>query len=270
MSEMLGYQFVQNAILAGVLASLLCGLVGTFVVVKRLVFVSGGVSHAAFGGLGLFHYLGLPPLAGAAASALLAALVLTDRARAGNRSQDALIGILWAVGMAVGVLFMARTPGFAPNLATYLFGDILAVNRPLLIALGVFVAVVVLCVMLFFKELLAVAFDEEFARSQGVATRAFLLTLMALIALSVVLLIQVVGVILAIALLTIPPVTSLAVARSFRSVIVTSILVALVMTMAGLAVSFTWDLPSGPTIVLLGFALLLGVKSARRLGPSRR
>jgi zinc transport system permease protein len=272
MSEILGYQFVQNAIVAGALASLLCGLVGTFVVVKRLVFVSGGVSHAAFGGLGIFYYLGWPPLAGAAASALLAALVLSGRTPSQNRSQDALIGILWAVGMAVGVLFMARTPGFAPNLATYLFGDILAVSRPLLVALAVFVAVVLLGVTLFFKELLAVAFDEEFARSQGVRTRAFLLVLMALIALSVVLLIQVVGVILAIALLTIPPVTSLAVARSFRSVIVLAVVVALLMTMAGLALSFAWNLPSGPTIVLLGFALLLVVRSAEHLRrrPVRR
>jgi zinc transport system permease protein len=269
MSEMLGYQFVQNAVVAGVLASLLCGLVGTFVVVKRLVFVSGGVSHAAFGGLGFFYWLGLPPLAGATVAAVLAALVLAGRGRSGGRSQDALIGILWAVGMAAGVLFMARTPGYAPNLATYLFGDILAVGRPLLVALAGFVGVVILCVAVFFKELLAVAFDEEFARSQGVATRAFLLTLMVLIAVSVVLLIQVVGVVLAIALLTIPPVVSLALARSFRGAMTLAVVIALAMTLAGLALSFAWDLPSGPTIVLLGFGLLLVVEAGRRITRRR-
>ena len=264
MPEILSYAFVQNAVAAGVLASLLCGLVGTFVVVKRLVFVSGGISHAAFGGLGVFYYLGLPPLAGAAATALVAALALSGRPRPTGRSQDAVIGILWAVGMAVGVVFIARTPGYAPNLAGYLFGDILAVSRPLVAALALLAVVVLLLVALFFKELQAVAFDEEFARSRGLPTRPFLMLLMTLIALSVVLLIQVVGAMLAIALLTIPPVISLSLARTFRGVMLLAVAVGWFMTLGGLAVSFAYDLPSGPAIVLLGFALLIATALARR------
>ena len=172
MGEILSFEFVQNAIVAGLLASVLCGLVGTFVVVKRLVFVSGGVSHAAFGGLGLFYFLGLPPLAGAALSALVAAGALSGRRPQDGRGQDAAIGILWAVGMAVGVVFIARTPGYAPNLATYLFGDILAVGRSLIGALALLTVVVVVLVSVFFKELLAVAFDEEFARSSASWSRS--------------------------------------------------------------------------------------------------
>ena len=270
MREILTYEFVHNAIAAGILASLLCGLVGTFVVVKRLVFVSGGVSHAAFGGLGVFYFLGLPPLIGAAATALLAALALAGRSRTTGRSQDAVIGILWAVGMAVGVIFIARTPGFAPNLTTYLFGDILAVSKPLIAALAVFAGLVLCCVTIFFKELLAVSFDEEFARSRGLATRLFVVMLMVLIALSVVLLIQVVGAMLAIALLTIPPVISLSIAPSFRAVILGAVGIGWLMTMGGLLVSFSYDLPSGPAIVLLGFVMLLAVRLAQRLRTGNR
>lgn len=270
MREILAYEFVHNAVAAGLLASLLCGLVGTFVVVKRLVFVSGGVSHAAFGGLGLFYYLGLPPLAGAAVAALAAGVVLSGRPRTGGRSRDAVIGIVWAVGMAVGVVFIARTPGYAPNLATYLFGDILAVSRPLIGALALLALVVLVVVAVFFKELLAVAFDEEFARSRGVATRLFLVLLMAIIALSAALLIQVVGAMLAIALLTIPPVISLSLARGFRGAMGLAVAIGALMTLGGLALSLVFDLPSGPAIVLLGFALLLVVQAARHLRSGRR
>jgi ABC-type Mn2+/Zn2+ transport system permease subunit/predicted extracellular nuclease len=267
--EFLAYEFVQNAVLAAVLASLLCGLVGTFVVVKRLVFISGGVSHAAFGGLGICHFLGLPPLLGAGAGAVLAAILVSRGDQQGGRTRDAVIGILWAVGMAVGVVFIARTPGYAPNLTSYLFGDILAVSRPMLIATTLLVAAVLLCVLLLFKELVAVAFDEEYARSQGLPVQRLLTLLMVIIALSVVLLIQAVGVILAIALLTIPPTISLSRAHSFRGVIAQATLLGLLMTLGGLALSFAWNLPSGPAIVLLGFAMLL-VSSAWRSLARRR
>jgi len=257
LTEILAYEFVQNAVLVAILASLLCGLVGTFVVVKRLVFISGGVSHAAFGGLGICHFFGLPPLLGAGAAAVLAALLVSRGDQRSGRSRDALIGILWAVGMAVGVVFIARTPGYAPNLTGYLFGDILAVSRPLVIAMAVLVALVLTTVSLLFKEMVAVAFDEEFARAQGLPVRRLLMLLMVVIALSVVLLIQAVGVILAIALLTIPPTISLSTTQSMRGVILQATILGLVMTLGGLALSFAWDLPSGPAIVLLGFSMLL-------------
>lgn len=270
LTTLLSYEFVRNAIYAGLLASVLCGAIGTFVVVKRLVFVSGGISHAAFGGLGVCYFLGVQPLAGAAATAVLAALWLGSVGHGRERSRDASIGVLWAVGMAVGAIFIFKTPGYAPNLMTYLFGNILTVERGDVLLTLAFTALVIGLLVLFFEEFVAVAFDEEFAKVQGVPVRGFTTLLMVLVALSVVLLIQLVGIILVIALLTIPPVIGLMLTRSFIKVIFLSVLIGAVMTLGGLALSYGFDLPSGPTIVLLGTVLLLLVSLLRRVWREKR
>jgi zinc transport system permease protein len=269
--EMLSHEFVRNAIYAGLLASVLCGVVGTFVVVKRLVFISGGISHAAFGGLGVCYFLGLEPRLGAAAAALVVALVLGGgRRRAWVRSHDATVGILWAAGMAVGILFLHKTPGYAPNLMTYLFGDILSVERQDVLWTLALVVLVVVTVAVFFKELVAVSFDEEFAAVQGVPVGAVMTLLMALIALSVVFLIQLVGIVLVIALLTIPPVISRMLVQGFVAVMVLATLIGCVVTLGGLSLSYALDLPSGSTIVLLGTAGLPLAALAQRLLQRRR
>jgi zinc transport system permease protein len=276
MLELLAYDFLRNAVLVGLLASVLCGVVGTFVVVKRLVFLAGGVAHAAFGGLGVFYFLGADPRIGAVATAVLAGLALANPGQAGpasgqarGRSHDALIGILWAVGMAFGVAFLAKIPGYAPNLLAYLFGDILTVRTgDVLLTFGL-VVLVLLALLLYFKESVAVAFDEEYAAVQGVPVRRVRTVLMLLTALSVVFLLQLVGLILVIALLTIPPVIALRLVRSFPAVIAVAVGVGVVMTQGGLALSYAYDLPSGPAIVLLGAALLVVVDLARRAGNQR-
>ncbi len=260
----LSYGFVQHAILAGVLAAILCGVIGPFVVVKRLAFIGGGISHAAFGGLGLCFFLGIQPIWGAIAVSLLFAVLLglTDTEKI--RSQDALIGVLWAAGVAVGILFIAKTPGYAPNLMTYLFGNILLVTKTdVWITFGLS-AVVLATVALFYKGLVAVAFDEVFARVQGAPVRFLRTLLLVLMALVVVILIQIVGIILVIALLTIPPVIALMLCRDLKWVIATSVGLGIAMTLAGLVVSYEADLPSGPAIILLGTAMLLAVYSVRR------
>ncbi|HXT19358.1 MAG TPA: iron chelate uptake ABC transporter family permease subunit, partial [Thermoanaerobaculia bacterium] len=247
------------------LASVLCGIVGTFVVVKRLVFISGGISHAAFGGLGICHYLGVDYRLGAGAVAVASALALAGAGRGRGRSHDATIGILWAVGMAVGIVFLHLTPGYAPNLQTYLFGNILTVTaQDVRLTFG-FVAVLVLFLALFWKELVAVAFDEAFAAVQGVPVRLVLAALMVAVALAVVFLIQLVGTLLVIALLTIPPALALRLVDGFFAVMVTATLAGALMTVGGLVVSYAFDLPSGPAIVLLGAALLLAADGWRRL-----
>jgi zinc transport system permease protein len=256
LSNALSYQFVQNALLAGLLASIQCGVIGAFVVVKRLVFVSGGISHAAFGGMGIAYFLGAAPILGAVLSAGACALLLGTAGSDRFRSHDALIGVLWAVGMAVGIVFIQLTPGYAPDLMAYLFGDILAVTpRALAIAAVLDVAVLGL-VFLLFKELVAVSFDEPFAAVQGVNVRVIFSTLMLLIALSVVGLIQVVGIILVIALLSIPPLIALRFTRSFSALLAGSVSAGLVMTLLGLALAYRYDLPSGPAIILTGASLL--------------
>jgi len=274
--DLLAYDFLRNAVLVGLLASVLCGIIGTFVVVKRLVFLAGGVAHAAFGGLGVAYFLGADPRLGAAITAALAGLALANPARAGalqsgrGRSDDALIGILWAAGMAFGVVFLAKVPGYAPNLMAYLFGDILTVRTvDVLLALGAAVLVAVFF-LLFFKESVAVAFDEEYAAIQGVPVRWVRVVLMLLTALSVVFLLQLVGLILVIALLTIPPVIALRLATSFPAVIALAIGIGAVITEGGLALAYIYDLPAGPAIVLLGVALLLIIDLTRRAGGRGR
>ena len=261
--------FVRHALLAALLASVLCGVVGTFVVVKRLVFVSGGISHAAFGGLGLCYFLGVDYRWGAGAAAVACALALARSGQGRGRSHDAVIGILWAVGMALGVVFVHLTPGYAPNLMTYLFGNILTVEARDVAAAAVLVVVVAAAFAVFYKETVAVAFDEEFAAVQGVPVRLATTAILLLTALSVVFLIQLVGIILVMALLTIPPVVALMLFRRFFAVVAASTALGAVMTVGGFALSYATDLPSGPAMVLFGTAVLLVVSGTRRVARRR-
>jgi zinc transport system permease protein len=261
----LSYEFLRNAVFAGVLAAVLCGVVGPFVVVKRLAFLSDGISHAAFGGMGICFYFGLDPLLGAVAVALACAVTLGLLDTEAIRSYDSVIGVLWAVGLAVGIVFVYKTPGYAPNLMTYLFGNILLVSRHDLAVLMVLAVSVLLILAVFFKGIVAVAFDEVFARVQGAPVRVLMSLLLTMIALSVVILIQVVGIILVVALLTIPPVICLMFLHDLRRVILGSVLIGVAMTLGGLALSYAYDLPSGPAIILLGAAFLAVVYAGRKV-----
>jgi zinc transport system permease protein len=257
--------FFRHALLAAALASVLAGVVGTFVVLKRLVAISGGVAHAAFGGLGVAYWAGISPRLGAVAVAALSAIGLgfLDGERA--RRQDAVIGVLWAVGMATGLVFLHWTPGYAPNLLGYLFGDILMVTPADLLLAAVADVVLLVLLVLVGRELLAVAFDEESARLQGVPARFYSILMLLLVALSVVVLLQLVGIVLVIALVTIPSLVAQRLVRSFVASLIAAVSVALVVTVGGLLLAYRLDLPSGPVMVLFG-ALLLG---AAQLVPRR-
>lgn len=268
LSDALSYEFLQNALLAGVLAAVLCGVIGTFVVIKRLAFISDGISHAAFGGMGVCFFLGIDPVLGAVPVALACAVALGTVDTETIRSYDSVIGVLWAVGLAVGIVFVYKTPGYAPNLMNYLFGNILMVSRRDVVTILGLAASVLLILLLFWKGLVAVAFDEVFARVQGLPVRLLMILLLTMIALSVVILIQVVGIILVVALLTIPPVLSMMLWKDLRAVMLASVVVGVGITLGGLGLSFAYDLPSGPAIILLGAVLLLVAYAARRL--SRR
>jgi zinc transport system permease protein len=263
--DALSYEFLRHALVAGVLASVLCGIIGTFVVVKKLAFISDGISHAAFGGMGVCFFLGVDPLLGAIPVALVCALLLGAVDRETIRSYDALIGVLWSVGMAVGVVFVYKTPGYAPNLMTYLFGNILLVTRRDLVAILVLACSVLAALFLFRKGIVAVAFDEVFARVRGVRVRLLMSLLLGMIALTVVILIQVVGIILVVALLTIPSVISLMLWKDLRSVLLSSVLIGVGITLGGLVLSFYFDLPSGPAIILLGAVGMVGVYGMKKL-----
>jgi len=272
MLEALQYEFMRNALLAGFLASVACGVIGTYVVVKRAVFISGGIAHAAFGGIGLGYLIGISPVLGAMIFTPASALGMGLITRKTRLPEDTAIGILWATGMALGIIFIGLAPGYAPDLFSYLFGNILTVPTADLALMLALDAVIIIIVLALYKEFLALSFDEEFSQVVGVPVGALYLLLLCLIALTVVVLIRVVGIILVIALLTIPP----ALARQFTSnlirMMLLSVLFSFIFASGGLWLSYELDLASGATIILLGgitFLLSLGFSRLLRKKAGR-
>jgi zinc transport system permease protein len=254
MLEALQFEFMRNAILAGLLASVACGIIGTLVVVNRIVFISGGIAHAAYGGIGFAFFMGLPSMAGTLGfslimSAVMAAVTLKTRDRS-----DTVIGVLWAFGMALGVILIDLTPGYNADLMSYLFGSILMVSEnDLWLMLGLN-AVIVLVTGYFYNDFLAMSYDEEFARLRGVPVRFFYFLLLGMIAVSIVMIIRVVGLILVIALLTIPPYIAEKYSDSLLKMMFFSTLLSAVFTLIGLWLSYSFNLTSGATIIMTGAA----------------
>jgi zinc transport system permease protein len=268
MSEFLGalssQGFLQHALLAALLASMGCGIVGTFVVVKRIGYLAGGIAHTVLGGMGIAYYLGADPRGGAAVAAIAAALVIGWVSLRWKQQEDIIIGALWAVGMAVGIVFISRTPGYNVDLMSYLFGNILMVGRGDLFLMAGLDATVAVLVALFYKQLLAVCFDEEFARIRGVRVNAIYLLLLCMVAVTVVSLIQVVGLILVIALFTLPAAIAGQFVRSVAAMMLVACVLGAVFGVTGLAVSYATNLPSGAIIILLaGVAYLVSLAIAR-------
>ena len=256
----LQYEFMQNALMGSVLVALMCAITGTFIVIKRLVFLSGGISHGAFAGLGAAYYFGINPMLGAMVFAVLSAIAISRVILKQSQPADATIGIFWATGMATGALFVFITPGYAPDLMPYLFGDILTISRQQLIWMAIFSGLSLLLTFLLFRQLLAVSFDDEFARLRGLPVVTLMIILLVMNSIAIVMMIQAVGIILVMALLTIPPLIGLALAADVRRVMYYAFASALLITVGGLMLSFLLDLPSGPAIVLLGASLLVLVK----------
>lgn len=248
--SILQYSFMQYALLAALLAGIACGIVGSYVVAKRIVFISGGISHAAFGGIGIGYFIGLNPILTAIPFSLLSAIGIGLISRRTKVYIDTTIGAFWAVGMAIGILFVALTPGYAPDLFSYLFGNILTVSPSDLKLMLILDIVIVLTTFLFYKEFLAICFDEEFAEVMGMPVEGLYLLLLCLVALSVVVLIRIVGIILVIALLTIPSAVVKRFAHSLKQLMFFSIISATILTIIGIWLSYLLNLPSGATIVL--------------------
>jgi len=249
--------FMQHAFLTGILASLACGIIGSYVVVKRIVFISGGISHSVLAGMGLAYYLGYHPLLGAVLFAILAALLIGVISLRARQREDTIIGAVWAIGMAAGLIFISRTPGYNADLMSYLFGNILMVSRGDLMIIAVLDGLIVLLVFLFYKQFLAVCFDEEYARLQGIRVDAVYLLLLCLTALTIVVLIQVVGIILVLALLTLPAAAASHYARSLLPMMIIATGVGMVCTSAGLFLSYEPNLPTGATIVMTAGVIYL-------------
>ena len=258
--EALQYTFMRNALLAGVLVSVACGIVGTLVVVNRIVFISGGIAHAAYGGIGLGYYLKVNPVLGAIVFSLAAALGMGAVQRKTRQRADTIIGVMWAIGMAVGILFVDLSEGYKADLMSYLFGSILAVpSSDLWIMLGLDMLIIAL-VVLFYKELLAISYDETFATVENVPVDAIYLVLVCMIALTVIMMMRVVGLIMVIAMLTMPAAISGQYARDIKRMMVLSSVLGVAFTVAGLFLSYALNLTSGATIILVsGTAYLLSM-----------
>ncbi|MDD5605293.1 MAG: metal ABC transporter permease [Dehalococcoidales bacterium] len=257
MIELLQYQFMQHAIIAGLLSAIACGVIGSFVVVKRMVSISGGIAHASFGGIGLGYLLGFNPVTGALAFSLGAAVIMGTISKKTRLSADTSIGVLWATGMALGVIFISLAPGYAPDLFSYLFGNILTVPRSDIILMSILDGVILLVVFMFYKEFSALSFDEEFTHIIGVPTFALYLLLLCLIALTIVVLIRAVGIVLVIALITIPAAIAYQFTKRLKNMMLLAVILGIVFTTAGLWLSYQLDIASGATIIIVSASTLL-------------
>ncbi len=265
--------FMMYALLTGLLASVACGVVGAYVVARRITYLAGGIAHCVLGGMGAAMYcrraLGwgwvdpiwgrqwVTPLTGAILAALTAAAIIGVVTLRFKQREDTVISALWSAGMAIGVLFIAKTPGYQQDLMSYLFGNILMVTADDLQLIVVLDVVVVAVSLLFYKQFLAVCFDEEFTRTRGVNVEAYYLLLLGLTAMTVVLLVSVVGIVMVIALLTLPVAVAGLFARRLWQVMVLAVALSMIFTTAGLALSYKPDLPSGATIIVLAASVYL-------------
>jgi len=251
MAEIFQYQFVQHAILASVFGSIVCGIIGVIIVEKKLVMMSGGIAHISYGGVGLGYLLGFEPIIGAFLISAAAALGIGHIKRRGGTRSDVVIGMFWSFGMALGILFISLMPGYPPDLSSYLFGSILSVTLGDLYLIGSLTGIIILVIVLFFEYWKAYLFDEEFAAILGIKTGFLEYLLYLLIAMSVVVLIRVVGIILILALLTAPTAISSLFFKGLKSRMVFSAFLGMFFCLAGLWMSYSLNIPSGATIVIL-------------------
>ncbi|MBP7770146.1 MAG: metal ABC transporter permease [Aliarcobacter sp.] len=260
MFEVLQYDFIQNALIAGVLISIAAGIIGSLVVVNKITFLTGGIAHSSYGGIGLAIYLGLPVLFGATVFAVLTAVIIAFITLNNRNRIDAIIGMMWASGMAIGIIFVDLTPGYNVDLMSYLFGSIIAVSSDDLIYMTVLDIFIISIVVFFYKQILAVSYDSEFATLRGINVKFFYTLILILAALCVVAAIKAVGLILVIALLTIPTYLAESFASRLSTMMVISSILATIFTILGLVVSYVYDISSGASIIMVAVVILAFVK----------
>jgi len=271
LSDLPRYPFLQYALITGVLASIACGIIGSYVVTKRISYIAGSIAHTVLGGLGaaryfqtVYHWEWFHPLYGAIFAALISAVIIGLVSMRAKQREDTVIGSLWAVGMATGILFIYKTPGYNEDLMSYLFGSILMVSPQDLWMIAGLDILVVITGVLFYNQFLALCFDEEYARLRGVHVEFYYLALLCLTALTVVLLVTVVGIVMVIALITLPAAVAGELTKRLQHMMALSTVLTVLFTTAGLAVSYGPDLPAGATtIIIAGTTYLLVVSGLR-------
>ena len=260
-AEIFQYQFLAHAALACLLCGIACGIIGTYVVCRRLVFLSGGITHASFGGIGMAYYFGANPLLGALIFAILSAWGIETFTSRKQIREDSAIGLIWSLGMAIGIIFIYLTPGYAPNLMSFLFGNILSVTSTDIIWMAIVDAFILLIFATMYRPILYVAFDREYARSQNFPTRIVSYLMATLVAITIVISIRVVGIVLLISLLTILAVIGNLISKSFNRILIYGSVIAALSAFAGLYISYKTNIPSGASTIFVLTLTLIAVKT---------
>lgn len=269
-SELLQYAFFRNALLGSLFASIACGIIGTYVVSRRLVFISGGITHASFGGLGIGFYFSLPPILSAMAFSVLSAFGIQWLSRRQGVREDSAIAVFWSLGMALGIVLTFLTPGYSPNLSEYLFGNILTITQTDIAALVVLSLILLLFFALFYHAIVSVSFDTEFAQTRRVPTQFIEYTMMLFIAVTIVLSIRLVGIVLLMSLITVPQMTANLFTVNYSKIIILSILFSFAGCVAGLFLSYYLNVPSGAFIIFVLIVMFFMAKAVQALVKQNR
>jgi zinc transport system permease protein len=256
-SAILEYSFMRNAVLAAMLASIVVGIIGTIAIEKKLISMSGGIAHASFGGIGLGYFLGIEPILTGIAFAVASSLLISKMPEKAKMKADTITGILWSFGMALGILFISLTPGYMPDMTSYLFGNILSVKNSYLYYMAAFTLVVVILFAMIYHHLMIYLFDEEYAAARGIHTGLLQTVVFLILPIGIIVLIKVVGIILTISLMTIPVSIAKILFRSVRKVILFAMLFAFGFSMVGLTISYYVNIPSGVAIIVLSTLVYL-------------
>ena len=260
-SDILRYEYLANALLAAIFAGITCGIVGTYIVSRRMVFLCGGITHSSFGGLGIAFYLGINPILGALIFAILSAIGVEWASDKGRMREDSAIGIVWSIGMAIGALFMSITPGYTSgDLASYMFGSIITVTQQDIILLGVITAICVIGAIVLCRQIMFVAFDRSFSASQGIATRIVSYTMSIIVAITIVMAIRIMGIVLLLSLFTIPVVTANSLTKSYAAITFWASVIGVTGAVVGLILSYNCEVPPGVSIIFTLTIALIGAK----------
>lgn len=261
MLESLSYTFIQNAIIAGILVSIITGIIGSLIVVNKMVFLSGGIAHSAYGGLGISIYFGLPMLLSTSVFSVLVTILISLLTYQKRENLDTIIGLTWAIGMSLGILLVDLTPGYNTDLMSYLFGSILAVNSDDILFMSLLLGLIIFVLLFFYRDILAVSYDSEYAKLRGIHTKFFYTLILILSALCIVIAIKIVGLILVIALLTIPIYISQRFCNTLFIMMITSGIFSTIFTILGLILSYNFDLSSGPSIILVSSVFMFSIST---------
>ena len=263
--ELFNYTFFQHAFLGSLFASIACGIIGTYIVTRRLVFISGGITHASFGGIGIGLYTGISPILGAAIFSVLSAFGVEWLSKRKDMREDSAIAVFWTFGMAIGIIFSFLAPGFTPDLSAFLFGNILTINLTDIWMLAILSLILIGFFYFFLTPIIYIAFDREYARSQRIPVRLFEYILMMFIALTIVACLRMIGIVLVISLLTLPQMTANLFTHSFKKIIFISIGIGFISCSGGLLLSYQLQVPSGASIIFFSILVYAFCKMGKTL-----